>query len=295
MSWDSCIEKYRNYILLERNLSENSVESYTRDLKKFIAYNKKVEPTKIRREHITNFLNRINEIKISPKSQARMLSSIRGFFSFLIFENKISLHPCKHIKSPKIGSNIPEILSVEEIDKIINSIDLSKKNSERNRTIIECLYSCGLRVSELISLKISDINFDDNIIKIMGKGNKQRIVPLSNTLKKYLKSYLMYFRCKKDTKKANSDVLFLSANSNKLSRVMIFNIVKKYAKLSGLKKNISPHSFRHSFATHLVEGGADLRVVQEMLGHTNITTTEIYTHLSKRFLREEILNYHPRS
>ena len=272
MSWDRCIEKYRNYILLERNLSENSVESYTRDLKKFIAYNKKVEPTKIRREHITNFLNKINEIKISPKSQARMLSSIRGFFNFLIFENKISLHPCKHIKSPKIGSNIPEILSVEEIDKIIHSIDLSKKNSERDRTII-----------------------DDNIIKIMGKGNKQRIVPLSNTLKKYLKNYLMYFRSKKDTKKDNSDILFLSANSNKLSRVMIFNIVKKYASLSGLKKNISPHSFRHSFATHLVEGGADLRVVQEMLGHSNITTTEIYTHLSKRFLREEILNYHPRS
>tara|TARA_B100001287_G_C22501428_1_gene443839 strand:- start:113 stop:751 length:639 start_codon:yes stop_codon:yes gene_type:complete len=212
-----------------------------------------------------------------------------------MFENKISLHPCKHIKSPKIGSNIPEILSVEEIDKIINSIDLSKKNSERNRTIIECLYSCGLRVSELISLKISDINFDDKIIKIMGKGNKQRIVPLSNTLKKYLKNYLVYFRFKQNTKKDNSDILFLSANSNKLSRVMVFNIVKKYVRLTGLKKNISPHSFRHSFATHLVEGGADLRVVQEMLGHTNITTTEIYTHLSKGFLREEILNYHPRS
>ncbi|MAQ47601.1 MAG: tyrosine recombinase XerD [Flavobacteriales bacterium] len=295
MNWEICLKSYYNYILIERNLSKNSVEAYMRDLQQFAKFNKKVKPSKIKREHILNYINEINDSNINPRSQARILSSIKSLYNFLIFDNQIKEDPCKHIKSPKIGSKIPEILTVQEIDLIIASIDLSKENGERNRAIIECLYSCGLRVSELISLQISNIEYDDNIIKVMGKGNKQRITPLSKTLKKYLKNYIQYIRSKQKPNKENMDIVFLNRRNKKISRVMIFNIIKQQANLAGIKKNVSPHTLRHSFATHLVEGGADLRVVQEMLGHANITTTEIYTHLNNQYLREEIINYHPRS
>tara|TARA_B100000427_G_C15191437_1_gene456186 strand:+ start:50 stop:622 length:573 start_codon:yes stop_codon:yes gene_type:complete len=190
---------------------------------------------------------------------------------------------------------MPITLSIQEIDKIIESIDLSKENGERNRAIIECLYSCGLRVSELITLKISNLLFDEKIVQVIGKGNKQRIVPLSNTLIKYLTNYIQFIRSKYEIDSRSTDILFLNRRGNQISRVMIFNIVKDLGKIAGIQKNISPHTFRHSFATHLVEGGADLRVVQEMLGHTNITTTEVYTHLNNDYLRQEIIDYHPRA
>ena len=295
MNWEICLKSYYNYIITERNLSKNSVEAYMRDLQQFAKFNKKAQPLKINREHILNYINEINNNSINPRSQARILSSIKSLYNFLIFDNQIKNNPCKHIKSPKIGSKIPEILTVEEIDFIIESIDLSKENGERNRAIIECLYSCGLRVSELVSLKISNIEYDDNIIKVIGKGNKQRIIPLSKTLKKYLQNYIQYIRSKQKPNKENIDIVFLNRRNKQMSRVMIFNIIKQQTNLAGIKKNVSPHTLRHSFATHLVEGGADLRVVQEMLGHANITTTEIYTHLNSQYLREEIINYHPRS
>tara|TARA_Y100001968_G_scaffold296441_1_gene304634 strand:+ start:540 stop:1427 length:888 start_codon:yes stop_codon:yes gene_type:complete len=295
MVWETSLQKYYSYISIERNLSSNSVESYMRDMTQFSKFNHKTAPTKIKRKHILSYINHINEHSISARSQARILSSIRSFYNFLIFENKLKIDPCEHIKSPKIGSKIPTTLTVQEIDQMITSIDLSKENGERNRAIIECLYSCGLRVSELITLKISNILFDEKIVQITGKGNKQRIVPLSETLIKYLKNYIEFIRSKQKVDRNATDILFLNRRGKPISRIMIFNIVKQIGKSNGIQKTISPHTFRHSFATHLVEGGADLRVVQEMLGHTNITTTEIYTHLNSDYLRQEIINYHPRS
>jgi len=295
MNWDVALKNYYNYISIERNLSDNSIESYIRDMHQFSQFNKHIKPLKIERNHITNYINHINEKKISARTQARILSSIRSFYNFLIFEDKLKKDPCKHIKTPKIGSKIPTVLTIAEIDTIIQSIDLSQENGERNRAIIECLYSCGLRVSELINLKISDILFSENILNVIGKGNQQRIVPLSKTLKKYLKYYIKFVRSKQKIDEKHTDILFLNRRGKLLSRVMIFTIIKQLKNRSGIQKTISPHTFRHSFATHLVEGGADLRIVQEMLGHANITTTEIYTHLNNDYLREEIINYHPRS
>ena len=295
MVWEKSLIKYYNYISIERNLSKNSVESYMRDIKQFSKFNIQTPPLKIKRKNILEYINYINDQSISARSQARILSSIRSFYNFLIFENKITSDPCEHIYSPKIGSKMPITLSIQEIDQIIESIDLSQENGERNRAIIECLYSCGLRVSELIKLKISNLLFDEKIVQVIGKGNKQRIVPLSNNLIKYLINYIQFIRSKHEIDSKSTDVLFLNRRGKQISRVMVFNIVKDLGKTAGIKKNISPHTFRHSFATHLVEGGADLRVVQEMLGHTNITTTEIYTHLNNDYLRQEIIDYHPRA
>ena len=295
MDWKIILDNYYNYITIERNLSQNSVESYLRDLNQFARFNNNKDPLTIKRKDILKFIDHINEYNISARSQARILSSIRSFYNFLIFENKIKDDPCEHIHTPKIGTKIPIALSVEEVDRIINSIDLSKDHGERNRAIIECLYSCGLRVSELLEIQISNIFFKESIIRVIGKGNKQRIVPLSNVLKNYLKHYINFIRAKQKIQKNETDTLFLNRNGGKLSSVMIFTIVKQLTKEAGIQKKVSPHTFRHSFATHLVEGGADLRVVQEMLGHANITTTEIYTHLNTDYLRQEIVNYHPRS
>ena len=295
MNWELSLHNYHNYIAIERNLSKNSIDGYMRDLKQFAKFNKKVKPLNINRKHILKYIDHINQYEISARSQARILSSIRSFYNFLIFENKLKIDPCEHIHTPKIGFKIPVTLTVEEVDAIIKSIDLSQDQGERNRAIIECLYSCGLRVSELTTLKISDLLFREGIIKVIGKGNQQRIVPLSSDLKKYLKNYINLIRVKQNITKKYTDILFLNRNGRQLSRVMIFTIVKKFVKSAGINKKVSPHTFRHSFATHLVEGGADLRVVQEMLGHVNITTTEIYTHLNKEYLRQEIINYHPRA
>ena len=294
MDWNKAIKDFNIYLSIERGLSKNTVEAYIRDMRNASSFLKK-PPLKIKRKDLIKFINYLNEKNKSSRTQARILSSIKSFYNYLIFDDKIKENPSIEIYSPKLEKKFPVVLSIAEVDKIIESIDLSLNNGERNRTIIECLYSCGLRVSELINLKISEINFSDEYIKVIGKGNKQRITPINNNLITYFKNYINQIRSKLKIDTKNSDYLFLNRRGRKISRVLVFNIVKEACKKSGLKKNISPHTFRHSFATHLVEGGADLRAVQEMLGHSNITTTEIYTHLDTKYLKEEMVNFHPRS
>ena len=294
MDWNKAIKNYYIYLSIERSLSKNTVDAYIRDIKNLAKFSKK-KPLKIKRDDIINYINFLNISKKSSRTQARIISSIKTFYNYLIFDEKISQNPSSEIYSPKLEKKLPIVLSTEEIDRIISCFDLSKENGERNRTIIECLYSCGLRVTELVNLKISEINFIDGYIKIIGKGNKQRITPINKKLSTYLKNYIDSIRSKLKIDKSNSDYLFLNRRGKKISRVLVFNIVKTACQKVGIKKNISPHTFRHSFATHLVEGGADLRAVQEMLGHSNITTTEIYTHLDTNYLKEEMVNYHPRS
>ena len=294
MDWNKAIKNYYIYLSIERSLSKNTVDAYIRDIKNLAKFSKK-KPLKIKRDDIINYINFLNISKKSSRTQARIISSIKTFYNYLIFDEKITQNPSSEIYSPKLEKKLPIVLSTEEIDRIISCFDLSKENGERNRTIIECLYSCGLRVTELVNLKISEINFIDGYIKIIGKGNKQRITPINKKLSTYLKNYIDNIRSKLKIDKSNSDYLFLNRRGKKISRVLVFNIVKTACQKVGIKKNISPHTFRHSFATHLVEGGADLRAVQEMLGHSNITTTEIYTHLDTNYLKEEMVNYHPRS
>ena len=294
MDWNKAIKKYYIYLSIERSLSKNTVDAYIRDINNLAKFSKK-KPLKIKRDDIINYINFLNISKKSARTQARIISSIKTFYNYLIFDEKINQNPSSEIYSPKLEKKLPIVLSTGEIDRIISSFDLSKENGERNRTIIECLYSCGLRVTELVNLKISEINFIDGYIKIIGKGNKQRITPINKKLSTYLKYYIDNIRSKLKIEKSNSDYIFLNRRGKKISRILVFNIVKTACQKIGIKKNISPHTFRHSFATHLVEGGADLRVIQEMLGHTNITTTEIYTHLNSDYLRQEIIDYHPRS
>ncbi|MDC0909209.1 site-specific tyrosine recombinase XerD [Flavobacteriales bacterium] len=297
MSWESSIKAFKSYLKIERSLSDNSIVAYTRDIKKFADYaiNLELSESKIERNDISNFLVLLKKSNISARSQARIISGIKAFYKYLILEDYIKYNPTDLVESPKIGFRLPDILSLIEIDKLISAIDLSQQNGERNRSILETLYSCGLRVSELINLQLSNINFNENYIKVTGKGNKQRLSPISGKALKYLSIYINEVRIHLDIKKGNSDFVFLNNRGTKLSRVMIFLIIKKLAEKIGLNKKISPHTFRHSFATHLIEGGADLRAVQEMLGHSSITTTEIYTHLDNDYLRSNIIQFHPRS
>ena len=297
MSWESSIKAFKSYLKIERSLSDNSIVAYTRDIKKFADYaiNLKLSESKIERNDISNFLVLLKKSNISARSQARIISGIKAFYKYLILEDYIKYNPTDLVESPKIGFKLPDTLSLIEIDKLISAIDLSQQHGERNRSILETLYSCGLRVSELINLQLSNINFNENYIKVTGKGNKQRLSPISGKALKYLSIYINEVRIHLDIKKGNSDFVFLNNRGAKLSRVMIFLIIKKLAEKIGLNKKISPHTFRHSFATHLIEGGADLRAVQEMLGHSSITTTEIYTHLDNDYLRSNIIQFHPRS
>ena len=297
MSWESSIKTFKSYLKIERSLSDNSIVAYTRDIKKFADYaiNLELSESKIERNDISNFLVLLKKSNISARSQARIISGIKAFYKYLILEDYIKYNPTDLVESPKIGFRLPDTLSLIEIDKLISAIDLSQQHGERNRSILETLYSCGLRVSELINLQLSNINFNENYIKITGKGNKQRLSPISGKALKYLSIYINEVRVHLDIKKGNSDFVFLNNRGAKLSRVMIFLIIKKLAEKIGLNKKISPHTFRHSFATHLIEGGADLRAVQEMLGHSSITTTEIYTHLDNDYLRSNIIQFHPRS
>ena len=297
MSWESSIKAFKSYLKIERSLSDNSIVAYTRDIKKFADYaiNLELSESKIERNDISNFLVLLKKSNISARSQARIISGIKAFYKYLILEDYIKYNPTDLIESPKIGFKLPDTLSLVEIDKLISAIDLSQQHGERNRSILETLYSCGLRVSELINLQLSNINFNENYIKVTGKGNKQRLSPISGKALKYLSIYINEVRIHLDIKKGNSDFVFLNNRGAKLSRVMIFLIIKKLAEKIGLNKKISPHTFRHSFATHLIEGGADLRAVQEMLGHSSITTTEIYTHLDNDYLRSNIIQFHPRS
>jgi len=297
MSWESSINAFKSYLKIERSLSDNSILAYIRDVKKFADYaiNLELSELKIERKDISNFLVLLKKSNISARSQARIISGIKAFYKYLILEDYIKYNPTDLVESPKIGFRLPDTLSLIEIDKLISAIDLSQQHGERNRSILETLYSCGLRVSELINLQLSNINFNENYIKITGKGNKQRLSPISGKALKYLSIYVNEVRVHIDIKKGNSDFVFLNNRGAKLSRVMIFLIIKKLAEKIGLNKKISPHTFRHSFATHLIEGGADLRAVQEMLGHSSITTTEIYTHLDNDYLRSNIIQFHPRS
>ncbi len=297
MSWETSIKGFKSYLQIERSLSANSVQAYIRDVKKFANYAIPLElnELKINREDISEFLNTLQNDNISARSQARIISGIKAFYKYLIIEDYTKHNPTELIESPKIGLKLPDTLSLIEIDKLIATIDLSNKQGERNRAIIETLYSCGLRVSELTNLKLSSIYFNEGYIKVIGKGDKERLAPIGGKALKYLQIYINEVRNHQTIKKGQEDFVFLNNRGAGLTRVMIFLIIQKLAEKIGLKKKISPHTFRHSFATHLIEGGADLRAVQEMLGHESITTTEIYTHLDKDYLRSNIIQFHPRS
>lgn len=290
------IIKYRQYLKLEKSLSENTVMAYTSDLDKLIQYLKEesINIMDVSLDDLENFAADLRDIGIHPRSQARILSGIRSFFHFLLIEDYIQQDPSELLESPQIGKHLPDILSVEEIDNLINAIDRSTKEGQRNCAILETLYSCGLRVSELCNLKISDLYLDEGFIKVEGKGSKQRLVPISPKAIKEIKNYFLT-RGDGLIKPEFEDYVFISRFGKNISRIMVFHIIKELADKIGLKKSISPHTFRHSFATHLLEGGANLRAIQCMLGHESIGTTEIYTHIDRVRLRDEIICHHPRN
>ena len=297
MSWEKSIKGFKSYLQIERSLSDNSVQAYIRDVKKFANYAILIELSELNvtRIDISNFLAQINQEDISSRSQARIISGIKAFYKYLIMEDYLKINPTELIESPKIGLKLPDTLSLIEIDKLIAAVDLSNKQGDRNRAILETLYSCGLRVSELVNLQLSNIHFNEGYLKVTGKGNKERLAPIGGKAINYLTIYINQIRNNQKIKSGNEDFVFLNNRGAKLTRVMIFLIIQKLSERIGLKKKISPHTFRHSFATHLIEGGADLRAVQEMLGHESITTTEIYTHLNNEYLRSNIIQFHPRS
>ena len=297
MSWETSIKDFKSYLQIERSLSDNSVEAYCRDIRKLASYaiSLEINELKITRKNISDFLVQLKNDNISARSQARIVSGIKAFYQYLIMEDYIRYNPTELIETPKVGLKLPDTLSLIEIDKLIAAIDLSKSQGERNRAIIETLYSCGLRVSELINLRLSNVHFKESYLKVIGKGDKERLAPIGARATQYLKIYINKVRNHQVIKKGHENFIFLNNRGSKLTRVMIFLIIQKLKKMTGLKKKISPHTFRHSFATHLIEGGADLRAVQEMLGHESITTTEIYTHLDKDYLRSNIIQFHPRS
>ena len=297
MSWESSIKEFKYYLQIERSLAQNSVEAYIRDINKLATYCSKINKTEISTstKDIRKFISELNDNGISARSQARIISGIKSFYKYLIIEDFIVNDPTTLIDNPKIGLKLPDVLSIIEIDMIVAAIDLSSKHGERNRAIIETLYSCGLRVSELINLKISNIQFIEGYLKVTGKGNKERLAPIGSKAIKYISLYINEVRVHQKIKKDQQDYVFINNRGSKLTRVMIFTIIKKLVTIAGIQKKISPHTFRHSFATHLIEGGADLRAVQEMLGHESITTTEIYTHLDKDYLRSNLMQFHPRA
>ncbi|MFL2585701.1 MAG: site-specific tyrosine recombinase XerD [Parvicellaceae bacterium] len=297
MSWEVYIKGYYNYLLIEKSLSKNTVEAYERDIRKmagfFLDKNEKIKISSIKYEDFQDYLAYLNEEKIKARSQSRIISSIRSFYKYLTIEKLIKVNPSELLESPKTGKKLPEFLTIKEVNDLVEEIDRSNSEGERNLAILEVLYGCGLRVSELIELKISEIYWKEGFIRIIGKGNKERLVPLGKVASKHLKIYINEIRVHKKIEEEYIDHVFINKNGEKISRVMIFKIIKKLTAKAGIKKNISPHTLRHSFATHLVEGGADLRAVQEMLGHQSITTTEIYTHLDRSYLKQTILDHHP--
>jgi integrase/recombinase XerD len=299
MQWRHWKIGFENYLRLERSLSPHSVSAYGTDLDKLVRYLEEKElqlsPSQIGQEHLSAFVAYVARLDVSARTQARIISGIRAFFQYLLMEDEIKSNPAKLLELPRMSRKLPETLSVKEIDRIIDAIDLSMPTGQRNRAIIETLYGCGLRVSELINLKISDIRFKEAFVRITGKGNKQRLVPIGTQAIKHIRLYMEGDRHGVPQVKSQNDILFLNKRGYRLSRVMVFHVVKSLAEAAGIKKQISPHTFRHSFATHLVEGGADLRAVQDMLGHESITTTEIYTHLDREYLRENLLSFHPRN
>jgi integrase/recombinase XerD len=296
-NWSCDIKNFVSYLKIEKGLAENSILAYQNDVAKLcdFAVSNQKSPTEITYNDLKQFIAELFDLGLSARSQARIISGIKQFYGFLLLENVISADPSELLEQPKIGRKLPEILTIEEIDSLIAAIDLSKNEGHRNRAIIETLYSCGLRVSELINLRFNDLYFDEGFIRVIGKGNKERLVPVSPQVQKEIELYNNHIRRHQEITKGHENIVFLNRRGSQLTRVMIFTIIKDLAKVIDLKKTISPHTFRHSFATHLIEGGANLRAIQDMLGHESITTTEIYTHLDQRFLRDAILNFHPRN
>lgn len=289
-------DKYKRYLWLEKNFSENTIDAYLADLQKFSSF---VESYHLSYQHITynqleEFVAELYDLKIAPRTVARIISGVKSFFRFLVLDGYIQDNPAELLEVPKIGVKLPVVLSVEEIDSILGAIDVSTPEGTRNDAIIETLYSCGLRISELVSLTFSDLFFDEGFIRVEGKGRKQRLVPISDIAIQKIKNYL-YYRKQIKVKKGSEEIVFLSSRGTAISRITVYHYIQQYAKVVNLQKKISPHVFRHSFATHLLERGANIRVIQEMLGHEKITTTEIYTHIDRNFLRQEIIEHHPRN
>ncbi|WP_029906908.1 site-specific tyrosine recombinase XerD [Prevotella sp. 10(H)] len=293
---DNIVKKYRNYLLLERSLSTNSIDAYMTDLEKLSGFleNEGLKVEDVKLNDLQQFIAQLYDLDINARSVARIISGIKSFYNFLILDGYMQTDPTELLETPKIGLKLPTVLSLDEIEKLMSVIDLSTKEGQRNRAILEVLYSCGLRISELTKLKFSDLFFDEGFIKVEGKGSKQRLVPISPAAINEIEKYL-YYRRETEVKKGSEDILFLSKRGTAISRIMVFHFIKQYADMAGIKKTISPHTFRHSFATHLLEGGANIRAIQLMLGHEKITTTEIYTHMDREYLRQEIIEHHPRN
>ena len=295
--WEPYKKGFKAYLQLEKSLSDNSVEAYLRDIEKLTQYLQEKKnlksPEDVDLKELQRFVKWVSELGMTATSQARIISGIRSFYKYCILENISKLDPTILLETPKLKRTLPDTLSFEEIEKMIDAIDLSKPEGGRNKAILETMYSCGLRVSEVVNLRISNLYTDIGFVKVVGKGNKERLVPIGRSAVKFINIYRKNIRVHVQVQRGNEDILFLNKRGTLLSRVMIFYIIKDAAKLAGITKNISPHTFRHSFATHLVEGGADLRAVQEMLGHESITTTEIYTHLDRKFLRKTLEEFHP--
>ncbi|MBN2349839.1 MAG: site-specific tyrosine recombinase XerD [Bacteroidales bacterium] len=299
MNWPQLIKNYESYLKIEKSLSENSVLAYIRDIKKLIQFFEikqfHLPPEQVTLVHLRDFLKWINDMELQARSQARIISGLKSFFKYLLLEEIIINNPAELLEAPKVGRKLPEVLTVDEIDQLISAIDLSKPEGHRNRAIIETLYSCGLRVSELVNLKLTNLFFDQGFIKVEGKGNKERLIPIGRKAIQEINFYKEHYRNHLSVEKTSDNVVFLNRRGKKLTRVMIFTIIKQLCIKINLLREVSPHTLRHSFATHLIEGGADLRAVQEMLGHESILTTEIYTHLDREYLRDAILRFHPRS
>ena len=299
MKWEDSKKGFETFLRLEKSLSQNSIAAYINDINKLMAFLdesfKRLTPEKVRINHLRSFIEYINDRGVSPRTQARTISGIKSFFKYLLMEGKINSDPTTLLESPKIGRKLPDVLTMEEIDLIIDGVDLTKSEGQRNKAMLETLYSCGLRVSELVNLKVTNLFFDQGFVKVEGKSEKERLVPVSSKAVEEITKYIHGYRKTLKISPESENVLFLNRRGKKLSRVMIFTIIKNLAEKVGLNKKISPHTFRHSFATHLISGGADLRAVQEMLGHESILTTEIYTHLDRDYLKNTITHFHPRS
>lgn len=298
MNWNIYIKGFKSFLSLERSLSENSIQAYIRDIEKLLQFMELKELDlkvgDLEYSHLKDFISWINKMGLSARSQARIISGIKAFYKYLLLEDIVSKNPTELLESPKIGRKLPDVLNIEEINKLIATIDLSREGGERNKAMLETLYGCGLRVSELIGLQISNIYFKEGFIRIVGKGDKERLTPIGEVALRQIRIYIENVRIQQTIVPGNEDILFLNKRGSKCSRVMVFMLIKDLVVKCGIKKKISPHTFRHSFATHLVDGGADLRAVQEMLGHESITTTEIYTHLDRSYLQATIRDHHPR-
>ena len=299
MKWEDSKKGFENFLRLEKSLSQNSIAAYVNDINKLMVFLddnfKRLAPEKVKLNHLRSFVEHLNDRGVSPRTQARTISGIKSFFKYLLIEGKIQGDPTTLLESPKIGRKLPDVLTMEEIDTIIDAVDLNKPEGQRNKAMLETLYSCGLRVSELVNLKVTNLFFEQGFIKVEGKAEKERLVPVSEKAVVEINKYLNGYRKTLKISPESENVLFLNRRGKKLSRVMIFTIIKNLAQKVGMDKKISPHTFRHSFATHLISGGADLRAVQEMLGHESILTTEIYTHLDRDYIKSTISQFHPRS